>query len=123
MVPQKRSQASTSWAYAYQLNPPQPEPRFAKIKMLLRRARLAAQREGRLWTGQVVKDAHITHILVVTDAPDELRAVDRAIDAELKRLKMGFAITGPARVSLPRVTPGRRAPRTPTRSVGRSPST
>ena len=109
MVPQKRSQASTSWAYAYQLNPPQPEPRFAKIKMLLRRARLAAQREGRLWTGQVVKDAHITHILVVTDDPAEVRAVDQAIDAELKRLKMGFAITGPARVSLPRVTPRRRS--------------
>jgi len=120
MVPQKRSQASTSWAYAYQLNPPQPEPRFAKIKMLLRRARLAAQREGRLWTGQVVKDAHITHILVVTDAPDERRAVDRAIDAELKRLKMGFAITGLARVSLPGVTSGRRAPKTSARSVGPS---
>ena len=88
--------------------------------MLLRRARLAAQRAGRLWTGQVVKDAHITHILVVTDAPDEARAVDRAIDAELKRLKMGFAITGPARVSLPRGTPGRRAPKTPARSGGRS---
>jgi len=123
MVPQKRSQASTSWAYAYQLNPPQPEPRFAKIKMLLRRARLAAQREGRLWTGQVVKDAHITHILVVTDDPAEVRAVDQAIDAELKRLKMGFAITGPARVSLPRGTPGRRAPKTPARSGGRSHST
>jgi len=120
MVPKQRPRAAESWAYAYQLNPPQPEPRFAKIKMLLRRARLAAQRVGRLWTGQIVKDAHITHILVVTDAPDEVRAVDRAIGAELKRLKMGFAITGPARVLLPHVTPGRRAPKTSARSVGRS---
>ena len=120
MAPKQRPQASKSWAYAYQLNPPQPEPRFAKLKILLRRARLAAQRDGRLWTGQVVMEAHITHILVVTDAPDEGRAVDRAIDAELKRLKMGFAITGPARVLLPRVTPGRRAPKTSARSVGRS---
>ena len=120
MLPKQRPRAAESWAYAYQLNPPQPEPRFAKIKMLLRRARLAAQRAGRLWTGQVVKDAHITHILVVTDAPDEARAVDRAIDAELKRLKMGFAITGPARVSLPRVTPGRRVAKIPARAVGRS---
>src|SRR5207249_1942719 len=119
-VPKQRPRAGESWAYAYQLNPPQPEPRFAKIKMLLRRARLAAQRAGRLWTGQVVKDAHITHILVVTDAPDEVRAVDRAIGAELKRLKMGFAITGPARVSLPRVTPGRRVAKIPARAVGRS---
>ena len=52
--------------------------------------------------GQIVVEAHITHILIVTDAPEEVDAVDRAIDAELKRLKMGFAVTGPARVSLPR---------------------
>src|SRR2546422_741265 len=120
MIPKQRPRAPKSWAYAYQLDPPQPEPRFAKLKILLRRARLAAQRNGHLWTGQIVMEAHITHILVVTDAPDEVRAVDRAIDAELKRLKMGFAITGPARVSLPRVTPGRRAPKTPARSGGRS---
>ncbi|HEY6924402.1 MAG TPA: hypothetical protein VI653_13105 [Steroidobacteraceae bacterium] len=118
MVSKQRPQAPESWAYAYQLNPPQPEPRFARVKMLLRRARLAAQREGRVWTGQIVMDAHITHILVVTDAPDEVRAVDRAIDAELKRLKMDFAITGPARVSLPGVTPRRSAPKTPPRAVG-----
>ena len=74
-----------SWAYAYQLNPPQPEPRFAKVKALLRRARQAAQRDGRLWTGQMVMEAHITHILVVTDDPHEVRAVDRAIGTELKR--------------------------------------
>ena len=120
MVLKQRSRASTSWAYAYQLNPPQPEPRFAKVRMLLRRARLAAQRDGRLWTGQIVMESHITHILVVTDAPDEVHTVDRAIDAELKRLKMGFAITGPARVLLPRVTPGRRAPKGPARSGTRS---
>src|SRR3989442_6872073 len=123
MVPKRRPRASKSWAYAYQLTPPQPEPRLAKVKTLLRRARLAAQRDGRLWTGQIVMEAHITHILVVTDAPEELRAVDRAIDAELKRLKMGFAITRPARVSLPSVTPGRRASRASARSVGHSHTT
>ena len=123
MIPKQRPRAPKSWAYAYQLDPPQPEPRFAKLKILLRRARLAAQRDGRLWTGQVVMEAHITHILVVTDAPDEGRAVDRAIDAELKRLKMGFAITGPARVSLPRGTLSRRPPKQPARSGGGSQST
>ena len=119
----QRPRASNSWAYAYQLDPPQPEPRFAKLKTLLRRARLAARRDGRLWTGQIVMEAHITHILVVTDAPDEVRAVDQAIDAELKRLKMGFAMTTPTPVSLPRGTPGRRASKTPPRSGGRSHST
>src|SRR2546428_13822645 len=102
MIPKQRPRAPKSWAYAYQLDPPQPEPRFAKLKILLRRARLAAQRDGRLWTGQIVMGAHITHILIVTDAPDEVRPVDRAIDAELKRLTMGFAVLRPAPVSLPR---------------------
>ena len=102
MIPNQRPRASKRWAYAYQLDPPQPEPRLAQVKTLLRRARRAAQRDGRLWTGQIVMETHITHILVVTDDPDEVRALDRAIDAELRRLKMGFAITRPARVSLPR---------------------
>ena len=120
MAPKQRPRAPERWAYAYQLNPPQPEPRFAKVKRLLRRAGQAAQREGRLWTGQIIMEAHITHILVVTDDPHEVRTIDQAIDAELKRLKMGFAITGPARVSLPRVTPGRRVAKIPARAVGRS---
>ena len=111
MLPKQRPRALERWAYAYQLNPPQPEPRFAKVKLLLRRAGQAAQREGRLWTGQIIMEAHITHILVVTDDPHEVRTIDQAIDAELKRLKMDFAIKGPARVSLPRVTPGRGARR------------
>ena len=111
MAPKQRPRAPERWAYAYQLNPPQPEPRFAKVKRLLRRAGQAAQRAGRLWTGQIIMEAHITHILVVTDDPHEVRTIDQAIDAELKRLKMDFAIKGPARVSLPRVTPGRGARR------------
>ena len=111
MAPKQRPRALERWAYAYQLNPPQPEPRFARVKLLLRRAGQAAQREGRLWTGQIIMEAHITHILVVTDDPHEVRTIDQAIDAELKRLKMDFAIKGPARVSLPRVTPGTGAQR------------
>ena len=116
MVPKQRPRSSKSWAYAYQLDPPQPELRVAKLKALLRRARLAALRDGRLWTGKIVIEAHITHILVVTDAPEEIRAVNGAIDAELKRLKMGFVITPPAKVSLPGVTPRRRALKAAARS-------
>lgn len=117
MVPKQRPRTPKSWAYAYQLIPPQPEPRLARVKTLLGRARRAAERDGLLWTGQIVMETHITHILVVTNAPHEVRAVDQAIEAELKRLKMGFTITGPARVSLPGVT---RATKAPARAVGRS---
>jgi len=83
----------------------------------------AAHRDGHLWTGQIVVEDRITHILVVTDAPDEVRAVDRAIGTELKRLKIGFAITGLARVLLPGVTPGGRVPKKAARSVGPSRTT
>jgi hypothetical protein len=37
MVPQQRPRTSKSWAYAYQRNPPQPEPQFAKVKTQWRR--------------------------------------------------------------------------------------
>jgi hypothetical protein len=94
-----RRHTKARWVYAYELNPPQPEPRFRKIKALLRRAQLAAQRGGRLWTGRIVLETNITHILVVTDNPAQVPDVDRAIEAELKQLNMDFALTGPARFS------------------------
>lgn len=103
MAPQKKRQRRVSdrWVYAYELDPPQPEPRFKKIRALLRRARAAARRGGRLWTGRIVVETSITHILVVTDDPGQVREVDRAIEKELHRLNMDFALNGPARFALP----------------------
>jgi hypothetical protein len=97
----QQPQARARWVYAYELNPPQPEPRFRKIRTLLRRAQLAARRAGRLWTGRIVLETNITHILVVTDHPGQAHDVDRAIEGELKHLNMDFALTGPARFALP----------------------
>ena len=96
MVLKGRQLHDHAFIYAYQLDPPQPEPRFTKIKALLRRAKLAAGRNGELWTGRIVVETNITHILVVTDDPHQVHEVDRAIQAELKRLNMKFALTGPA---------------------------
>src|SRR5947207_15824495 len=111
MLPKQRPRVPERWAYAYELDPPQPEPRFGKVKMLLRRARLAARRNGRLWTGEIVMEAQITHILVVTDHPDEVRAINRATVTALKRLKNDFAVRGAERMSLPRVAPPRSSAR------------
>jgi len=112
--------ARARWVYAYELDPPQPEPRFRKIRALLRRAQLSAQRGGRLWTGRIVLETNITHILVVTDNPGQVHDVDRAIEAELKHLNMDFALTGPARFSfsLDGAKAGRRVPKKPVRSNG-----
>lgn len=95
------------WVYAYQLDPPQPELRFSKLKALVRDAQKAAKREGRLWTGRIVVETLITHLLIVTDHPNQAPAVNRAIEAELKQLDMGFALNGPARLPWSRVTSGR----------------
>jgi hypothetical protein len=116
---QKR-RAPARWMYAYELNPPQPEPRFRKIRALLRRAQRAAQRGGRLWTGRIVVETNITHILVVTDNPGQVRDVDRAIEVELKHLNMDFALRGPARFALALAKPRTRDPKKPARSNGRS---
>jgi hypothetical protein len=107
----RRTRARARWVYAYELNPPQPEPRFRKIRALLRRAQLAARRGGQLWTGRIVLETNITHILVVTDHPGQVHDVDRAIEGELKHLNMNFALTGPARFALPRPKPGGRTAR------------
>ena len=108
------------WVYAYELNPPQPEPQFRRIRALLRRAQLAAQRGGRLWTGRIVVETNITHILVVADNPGQVHDVDRAIEVELKHLNMDFALTGPARFSMPGAKASRRASKKPARSNGGS---
>ncbi len=103
--------ARARWVYAYELNPPQPEPRFRKLRALLRRAHLAAKRGGLVWTGRIVVETNITHILVVTDNPGQVDDVDRAIEVELKQLDMDFDLTGPARFSMPHAKLSKRAPK------------
>src|ERR1051325_11465474 len=52
-----------------------------------------------------------SHILVVTDTAGQVHDVDRAIEVELKHLNMDFALTGPARFSLPGAKAGKSAAR------------
>src|SRR5256886_13863001 len=44
--PERRPSAQPRWVYAYQLEPPQPDARFQKIKTLLTKAHVAARRGG-----------------------------------------------------------------------------
>jgi hypothetical protein len=110
--------------YAYELNPPQPDSRFTKIRLLLRRAQQAARRSGRLWTGRIVLETNITHILVVTDNPAQVNHVDQAIEAELKQLNMDFSLRGPARFALeiPRIRKSAGNGKKPARPKSRSKS-
>lgn len=87
------------WVYSYQIEPPEPHTRFTKIKSLLTSAHAAAARATRMWTGRIVVEMRVSHILIVSDSPSRQRAVNRALETELKRLRLRFMVNEP--VALP----------------------
>jgi hypothetical protein len=89
----------TVWAYAYQILPPQPAARLHVIRTFLEHAHTQAQREARTWTGRVVVEEQVTHILIVSDSPEQNHEVNRRLEAKLEELKAGFSITVPIAVA------------------------
>jgi hypothetical protein len=100
MHTQKRTPTpKTVWAYAYQILPPQPAARLHSIKTLLDHAHTEAQRDARTWTGRVVVEEQVTHILIVSDSPEQNHEVNRRLEAKLQELNAGFSITVPIAVA------------------------
>ena len=95
----------TIWAYAYQILPPQPAARLHAIKTLLDQAHTEAQRGARTWTGRVVVEEQLTHILIVSDSPEQNHAVNRRLEAKLQELNAGFSLTVPVAVAGDEVVP------------------
>lgn len=89
---------NTIWAYAYQILPPQAEDRLHTVKALLDQENVAAQRAARVWTGRIVVEPQITHILVVSDSAEQNREVNLRLEAALKELDAGFSLTTPLAV-------------------------
>lgn len=87
-----------SWAYAYQIVPPQPKAQLRAVKVLLDHERAQARLEGRTWEGRLVLEQQVTHILVVTDDPDQDIDVNRRLEAELRGAEAAFALTVPMAV-------------------------
>lgn len=83
------------WAYAYQLSPPQLADRLSTIQPLLDDEHTDAQEDGRKWTGRVVAEERITHILVVSDSPEQDHESNRKLESELKQLNAKFSISAP----------------------------
>jgi len=99
----------TVWAYGYQIVPPQPEHRLHAIRTLLEQEHTTAQRGARTWEGRFVLEQQVTHILVVSDSPELDVEANRRLEAELRSLNAGFAMTVPLAVSdapLAEATPG-----------------
>jgi len=87
------------WAYAYRIVPPQPSQRLGTIRTLLKDEALAAQGSGRTWSGRLVLEAEVTHILIVSDAPERNPSIDRRLEAEIERLDAAFSVTEPLEVA------------------------
>lgn len=99
MDTQQRSPTpKTVWTYAYEIVPPQAEGRLHTIKRLLEDEHEDAHRGARTWAGRVILEQRVTHILVVSDSPEQRREVNRKLEAELQNLEVGFSITAPMAV-------------------------
>src|SRR5437867_3553660 len=99
--PPRPGSAATHWVYAYQLETPQPDAQFNKIKVLLRRAHFTAGRADRMWAGRVVLQTQVSHILIVSDSPSRQRAANRALEAQLKRQGVRFSVSAPDSLPIP----------------------
>ncbi len=99
MTKQPESSKKPMWAYAYQIVPPQSEERLAAIRALLDREHTLAKRGAHTWEGRFVLEQQITHILVVSDSPDQDREANRRLEAALAELQAGFVLTAPLAVS------------------------
>jgi|SRR5687767_8319340 len=88
-----------AWAYAYQLTPPQSMERLQAIQPLLDEVLAVARREARTWAGTVVLEERVTHILIVSDSPEQNHDGNRRLETALSELGAEFSIT--AAIALP----------------------
>ena len=94
-----RPESKTRWAYAYRIVPPQAEDQLRAIQTLLDREHSEARRGARTWEGRFVHEEQITHILVVSDSPDQDREVNRRLGLALNELRAEFLLTAPMAVA------------------------
>jgi hypothetical protein len=87
------------WAYGYLITPPQPEGQLAEIQKLLDEEHSEAKRRAHTWEGRFVHEEAVTHILVVSDSPDQHQAVNQKLEAALGAIEAGYSLTAPLAVA------------------------
>jgi len=87
------------WAYSYRLTRPQTRGRLREIRALIEKVRADAPLQEGAWEGRLVVDTSTAQILILSDSPDVDRALNRRIEAELRALDAGFAVSVPMLVS------------------------
>lgn len=86
-----------TWAYAYEIAPPQPKERLRALKKMLARARREPGADPG-WHARLVVETRVTHILVVSDTPAQDLAANQRLEAELRGLEIGYRLTAPMAV-------------------------
>ena len=92
---ESRRPLKATWAYGYEISPAQAEERLHAVQRLLDRENAAARREARTWSGRVVLEQQVTHILVVSDDPERDHDVNGRLEAALTALNVRYARTAP----------------------------
>lgn len=85
----------TIWSYGYEISPPLPPARLRTIERLLAIEQSKARRLDRRWASRFIVDDRVTHIMVVSDSPNQQLEINRRLEDELAKLKAGFSITPP----------------------------
>ena len=88
-----------TWAYAYQIVPPQTRRQLRAVTTLIDQEHIAAKNRSHTWAGRLVLGARMTRILIVSDSLERCRKVNRKLEAQLMQLDVGYSVTAP--VALP----------------------
>lgn len=95
METSERDAPGTLWAYAYQIVPSKAVDYLKEIESLLDEEHKHARVKARTWRGQLISEEQVTHILVVSDSPDQNTEVNHRIERRLKALNTRFSRTVP----------------------------
>lgn len=98
MTNERPADKGTIWTYAYQIEPPQSETLLRSIRQVLDAEHARAERKARTWAGRLVTEERVTHILVVSDSPEQGRRINRRLEAGLRKLGVAFSVTFPLAV-------------------------
>ena len=89
----------TLWAYAYEIVPPKTSDHMKVIEAFLEEEFAQAKQAARTWRGHLVCEQQVTHILVVSDTPDQGGEANRRLERLLETLEAGFSRTVPMPLS------------------------
>ena len=95
MMKNRLNPARSTWAYSYVILPALTRMSMKPMRAILDTENAVARHESRIWNGRVVCDRQITQVLIVSDSPGQVGAINRLIEAEVEHLDARCYLTRP----------------------------